>query len=380
MRSYLKAGVFLVVVALLAACSSEKVNEPLKLVDFKPSLKIEKVWSESVGDGSDGEYLSLTPAVLEDRIYAVDLNGEVTALDRLTGDEKWNVSLDLPVSGGLGVDAQHLYLATMHGEVIALDRANGKVQWRQQVTSEVITAPISNGKIVVAQSIDGKLFAFDVKTGKQVWRFDSIVPVLSLRGTTSPVVSDTYTVSGFANGEIVAIDNQTGVPYWSRPVGVPKGRTELERLVDIDGRSAVQDGRLYTVSYQGKLSVIDLLSGQEVWSTPQSSYTGVALGYTHVYVTSEDGKVVAYKETSPDKVWTSDLLKFRRLSTPVTFQETVVVADFEGYLHFLSQIDGSMMAREKIDSDGEMGYMVAVDDMLYVYSHSGELYAFRIKR
>lgn len=364
---------------LVVGCSSDELKEePMELEDFDEEIEVVKVWDESVGSGSDGQYLKLEPIIIGDTIYAIDHSGLMLALNKSDGEELWETEFDEPVSGALGGDDSMLYFATYHGDVIAVDRTGGLEQWRTTLTSEVLSPPISNGRQVVVQSIDGKVVSLNAKTGELMWRYDSNAPVLSIRGTSSPVITDDLTLAGFGNGELVAFRNITGAPVWSAAVGLPKGRTELERLVDIDGQPVINDEVVYAVSYQGKLSAIHLPTGKEIWSKQQSSYTGVDLGFGNVYVSTAKGVVVAYNQATRTEVWRQENLKFRQLTAPKAFGSTTVVADFEGYIHFLSQIDGRFLGRVHLDSDGVRSPLLISGDMLFIYSNSGDLAAYKI--
>ncbi|MFD2228832.1 outer membrane protein assembly factor BamB [Alkalimarinus sediminis] len=374
LRLFLAASLIVIV-----GCSSDDdEQEPMELEDFDEEIEVVKVWEESVGDGNADQYLKLEPIIIGNTIYAIDHFGVLAAINTADGEELWEAEFDEPVSGALGGDDNQLYFATYHGEIIAVDRSGGMEQWRVALTSEVLSAPVSNGRQVVVQSIDGKVVSLNAQSGEMMWRYDSNTPVLSLRGTASPVITDEFTVTGFANGELVAFQNITGSPVWNAEVGIPKGRTELERLVDIDGQPVIEDDAVYTISYQGKLSVIHLPTGKEIWSKQQSSYTGVDLGFGNVYVSTSEGVVVAYNQTTRSEVWRQENLKFRQLTTPKAFGSTTVVADFEGYVHFLSQIDGRLVGRVHLDSDGIRSPMIISGDMLFIYSNSGDLAAYKI--
>jgi len=376
--STLKLGLFTFFVSLLLACSTDNVNEPTVLEKMRDKVKIERIWKTSVGSGDDELMLQLTPVINGELIYSLDVNGLLTVLNRLTGKKVWTRELEERVSSGLEIDSQRLFYATFQGELVCLDLQNGNEIWRRQLTSEAISAPASNDRMVVVQTIDGKLFAFDTTEGIKRWRYDSVGPILSLRGTPSPLVSKKYTITSFANGEMLAFDNKNGSPYWKAIIGLPQGRTELERLVDADGQAVVDGERVYTVAYQGNLVALNAATGGEVWSKPVSSYNGVAVGFSQVYVANADGEVIAFNKLNSNETWRNEKLKYRRISTPTVVQNMIVVSDFEGYLHFISQVNGEIVARKYPDSDGVMGDVLVADDILYVYARSGDIVAYRI--
>ena len=373
----------LLALALLAAgCSSNSKKElpPAELTDFKEEVVLQKLWSRSIGDGQGETYNMLVPAVEGETIYAADVTGEVMSINRATGDVKWKKDLDLPVSGAVGVGYGLVMIGTIAGEVVALDSSNGEEKWRARVSSEVLAPPATNGDLVVVQTQDDKLFGIDAATGTQRWMYDSTPAVLTLRGTGAPLVTNRLAVAGLSNGKIVALDTQNGVPVWETPVAVPQGRSELERVVDIDGGLLLSGNTLYVTSYQGRMAGLDLDSGRILWQRDASSYAGVAQGFGNVYVALASGTVEGVDERSTTALWSNDKLARRQLSAPEVFSSYVAVGDMEGYLHLLSQVDGRFVGRTRIDSDGLRARPLVVGDTIYVFGNSGKLEALTIKQ
>ncbi|WPP00842.1 outer membrane protein assembly factor BamB [Pseudomonas sp. HR96] len=372
----------LLALALLAAgCSSNSKKElpPAELTPFKEEVSLHKEWSRSIGDGQGKTYNMLVPAVEGEHIYAADVTGEVVSLNRMTGDVNWKKSLEQPVSGAVGVGSGLVLLGTLRGEVIALDASNGEEKWRAKVGSEVLAPPATNGDIVVVQTQDDRVVGVDAATGTQRWLYDSTPAVLTLRGTGAPIVTDHLAVAGLSTGKVVALDTRNGVPVWETRVAIPSGRSELERVVDIDGGLLLNNGTLYVASYQGRMAGLDLESGRVNWQRDASSYAGVAQGFGSVYVALANGTVESVDERSTSALWTNDSLARRQLSAPEVFSSYVAVGDFEGYLHLLSQVDGRFVGREKIDGDGLRARPLVVGNMIYVFGNSGKLEALTIK-
>lgn len=372
----------LLTLALLAAgCSSNSKKElpPAELTDFKEEVVLNKQWSRSIGDGQGETFNMLVPAIENDRIYAADVTGVVMALDRITGDVVWKQDLELPVSGAVGVGYGMVMLGTLKGEVVALDASTGEQKWRSRVTSEVLAPPVTNGDVVVVQTQDDRIIALDAASGSQRWIHESTPAVLTLRGTGAPVVTNRLAIAGLSTGKVIALDTQNGVPVWEQRVAIPQGRSELDRVVDIDGGLLLSNGVLYVASYQGRVAGLDLESGRVLWQRDASSYAGVAQGFGSVYVSLASGTVEGIDERSSSALWSNDSLARRQLSAPEVFSSYVAVGDLEGYLHLLSQVDGRFVGRERIDSDGLRARPVVVGDMIYVYGNSGKLEALTIK-
>ncbi|MWV16608.1 outer membrane protein assembly factor BamB [Pseudomonas sp. L-22-4S-12] len=376
-----KNAAVLALAVLAVGCSSNSKKElpPAELPEFQEEVELQSQWSRSIGDGQGELYNLLTPAVDGERLFAADAEGLVMALDRLNGDVFWKVDLELPVSGGVGAGYGLVLVGTLKGEVIALDAGSGEERWRARVTSEVLSAPATNGDVVVVQTQDDRLIGLDASTGEQRWIFENSPAVLTLRGTSSPVVTNRLAIAGLSTGKVIALDIQRGIPVWEQRVAVPQGRSELERVVDIDGSLLLSGGTLYVVTYQGKVAGIDIESGRQLWQREASSYVGLAQGFGNVYVSQAGGSVESIDERSTSALWNNDALARRQLSAPEVFSSYVAVGDLEGYLHLLSQVDGHFVGRKKIDGDGLRARPLVVGDWIYAYGNSGKLVALTIR-
>ncbi|MBV6290004.1 outer membrane protein assembly factor BamB [Pseudomonas aegrilactucae] len=376
-----KHAAVLAVALLAAGCSSNSKKElpPAELTKFTEEVVLKKQWSRSIGDGQGDSFNMLVPAIENDRIYAADVTGVVMAMDRMNGDVAWKQDLDLPVSGAVGVGYGMVMLGTLKGEVIALDASTGEEKWRSKVTSEVLAPPATNGDVVVVQTQDDRVIGLDASTGERRWIYESTPAVLTLRGTGAPIVTNRLAVAGLSTGKVVALDTQNGVPVWEQRVAIPQGRSELDRVVDIDGGLLLSGGTLYVASYQGRVAGLELESGRVLWQRDASSYAGVAQGFGNVYVSLAAGTVEGIDERSSSALWSNDSLARRQLSAPEVFSSYVAVGDLEGYLHLLSQVDGRFVGRERIDSDGVRARPLVVGDMIYVYGNSGKLQALTIR-
>ncbi|WP_426414647.1 outer membrane protein assembly factor BamB [Aestuariirhabdus sp. LZHN29] len=367
----------------LVGCSSngdeEEVSEATPLQSFDASAELTTLWSASVGSGTDGKYVRLQPALFRDEVFVTDVEGVVVALDQESGKRLWRTELELPVSSGVYAGYGIVVLGTQDGEVIALDTTDGKERWRAQVTSEVLSVADSNGDVVVVRTIDEKVVGLDNRSGERRWIFESSQPVLSLRGTSDPVIQDDRVYVGFGNGSVKALLARNGVLRWEQAVAEPEGRTELERMIDVDASPLVVDGVVYVVSYQGNVIALEADRGQLIWQRKASSYESLSMGFGYLYMADEKGLLSALDKNSNAIIWQQKELEHRELGTPVVVSSYVAVADYQGYVHFVSQTDGSFVARTRIDSDGVRGRMVALGGTLYAYGNSGKLVAIKIQ-
>ena len=385
--SWRKLGALFLVLTL-SACSTvsgwfdmdddEDLTAPVELVDINQTVKIKKLWSKGVGDGQGDGFYKIQPVIAGDIIYAASADGVLIALNRNTGKVQWKVDLDLKLSGGVGVYENVLLLGGSDGSVIQLDAGSGAINWTTKLSGEVLAPPQGNGRVVVAQSYEGRVQGLDFNTGEKLWVFNSNVPVLTVRGTSSPILSGNMVYAGFASGRVLALDANTGAIAWEVRVTIPQGRSEIERIVDIDGTMLLAGKELYAASYQGRLVAIDVSSGRKLWQQDVSSFAGVSQGFGNIYVTDEDGALRAYLRNGQGERWSQTALGYRELSRPTPVSSYVAVADFEGIVHLISQVDGEFVGRVKADGDGARADMLSDGNVLYVYGNSGKLTAYQI--
>jgi outer membrane protein assembly factor BamB len=376
------------VLVLLPGCSTvkdwftfdddEDVNQPAKLESITSEIRIKKLWSTGVGDGQGTAYNHLRPAISGDVIYAAGNDGVVMALDKMTGKRLWSQDFELDLSGAVGVDEGLVLIGSSNGDLLALTAADGTELWRTEVHGEIMAPPQTNGKIVVVQSYNGKLHGLNASDGTEVWAYDSNVPVLTLRGTSTPIIVEKTVIAAFGNGKVLAFDIATGATRWEVRVAIAQGRSEIDRIVDIDGTMVLMGTSLYVVSYQGRLAAIDVSSGRKTWQEDASSYAGLDQGFGNIYLATDKGSVIAYQRSGQGVRWEQAALENRRLSSPRVIRGYVAVGDLAGYIHFLSQVDGRFVGRTRIGSSGVRADMLAESNILYVYENGGKLAALQV--
>lgn len=383
---------------LLAGCrgfgGGESNVEPMAdLARFRPTAKITDIWFADAGQGR--KYLSLSLWSDGRNIYVADADGQVSAYTADRGKQLWRVDLKQPVSGGVGGGDKWLLLGTRKGEVIALNRGNGATVWRAAVSSEVLAPPIESQGVVAVNAGDGRVFAFAASDGKRLWVQERTEPSLSLRGTSTPAIVKGAVVSGFANGRFAAFDVKDGRQRWELTVAEPRGRNEIERLVDVDTQPLVNGNIIYTAGYQGRIVAVNVESGGVIWSREISAYTGMDSDSNNVYITDAQGNVVAFDGQTGSGVWKQDKLHGRGLTAPAVMGPFVIVGDVEGYVHVLRREDGSLAARYRLEREGtETGFEHAafegisspirarplvVGDTVFALNTGGQLAALRIR-
>jgi len=383
---FLLRSAALALLLVLSGCSTiggwfgdDDGPEPAALLDIDEEVEIDTLWSKSVGKGVGDSFLHLRPAIDGDYIYVADPKGKVEALNKKTGKSAWQVKLKTPVTGAISAGYGQVLVGTQEGEVIALNATDGDVIGHKALSSEILSVPESNGTQVVAVTLDEKIYGLDQDTGNQLWLYESTIPNLTMRGSSTPVVNDYLVLAGMANGKLVALNVENGRQLWEKRVSVAQGKTELERMTDVDADPLVSGNTVFVQGFQGSTLAVSLTDAQTVWQKDISGFTKPAEGFGQIYLADEDDILYALEESDGATVWLQSGMTYRELSPLVAFNNYLVVGDFEGYLHVLSQRDGHIMGRRKIDGDALSNPMVADDGVLYVLDNGGTLRALVIK-
>ena len=371
----------------MTACSlfddSNKKDEtvaPLKELSGG-SVSLAKQWSRSVGSqGDEALLLSLTPAVSGGTIYAANANGGVLAMSRASGEVRWKVDLDAALVGAVGAGADMVFVSPASGGVIALDAASGEVRWRAQTSSQVLAAAATDGDVVVAQSTDAQVKAFDAASGRVRWSYKSSQAVLTLRGTSSPVIQSGSVFVAFDNGKIAVLNASTGLMQWERRFIVPNGRSELERIIDVQANPVLTSTDVIVASYQGVIVDIAQESGQIKWEQKASVVHSMATADDVIYIVEGGDVVRALSMTTGNEIWKVEGFDNRGLSSPAIIGDYLAVADKRGYIHLLKRAGGTYAGRYNIGGDGVRANLQSDGDTLYALTVSGKLYALGLKQ
>jgi outer membrane protein assembly factor BamB len=370
-------ALLLALAALAAACSDKgPVREPADLTRIEsPAFKPRVLWDASPGSGGEDLHTRLRLSVTADLLVTADVGGDVFALDPKTGRRLWRARTGARIAAGPTVAGPLVLAGTLDAEVLALNRADGSVAWRVPVSSEVMAPPASDGSIVVVRCGDGKVFGLSAANGGRVWSFDRAVPALTLRGLSAPLIEDGVAYIGLDSGRLAALRIDTGEELWEEVVAAPSGRTELERIVDVDADPLVTAGGIFAVSFGGELAAISLADGRVAWRRPIRSYSGVALSGSVLAASDDSGVVWALDAQSGASVWKQEALKYRKLSAPLAVGGHFVVADYEGYLHWLSPQDGRIVARVRAVREPVNAPLAELGGVLYVLGDGGDIAA-----
>lgn len=358
--------------------SEAKPSEPAALVDFTPSQTVSRIWTANAGKGEGQLGIGQRPVVADGRVYAAAVSGGVQAIDLQTGQRLWNYETDARLSGGPGVGEGLVVVGGLDGEVIALDATTGAERWQAKVTNEVLAAPAIGEGLVFVRSNDGRVTAFDAASGERRWFWNRDLPLLSVRGNAAPVLAPGRVFVASDDGTLAALSVTDGAPLWVQPVAQPEGRTELDRMADVDGTPVLEDTTLYATSFKGRTMAIDGPSGNPLWAGEYGGPGRVAVSPALVVVTDTSGEVHGLDKSGGSSMWRQPALARRNVTGPAIHGEFAVVGDFEGYLHWMDLGTGEFVARMRAGRDAVRAAPVAADGMLVVQNVDGVLSAYRI--
>ena len=372
---------------------SDNAEPPNPLVEFRPLINVIELWKKNNGIGTDEQYLKLAPVIVDQRLYVVDSAGSIGAMDATNGKRLWQKKIsasesidgksgwlrgggDIHITGGPGYGENTLMVGSLEGEVISLSAENGSELWRTRVSSEVLSAPQRASDIVIVRTIDGKVFGIDGDKGRRLWIYDRSVPPLTLRGTSTPAIDSGIVVAGFDGGKMAALDVRTGKLLWETSISAARGRSELERMVDIDSEPMIVDGTVYIATFQGHVAAVQLETGRILWSSDLSSYAGFSADEQNIYVSDEDSHVWALDRFSGTVLWEQDSLHARAATAPAAIGDQIVVGDLEGYLHWINKKNGEFTARKRLCKEPVIAKPIVVGKIAYAYCSDGRLAAY----
>jgi outer membrane protein assembly factor BamB len=358
----------------------DNADPPNALVEYKPEIGIEVVWKETIGVGSDEQFLKLIPAISSEKIVAADREGLVQARDLKTGKLIWEAETEIHFSGGPGLGNETVIMGSSDADVAALNMENGELLWKSTISSEVLSVPVIAKGIVLVRTTDGAVIALNEKTGEKLWSYEHNVPALSIRGAGTPVVVEDNVIDGYDNGKLMALRLVDGKYVWETSIAIPTGRSEVDRLVDLDVDPIEVGGVIYIASYHGGVGALSELDGDVLWRNEIiSSYTGLSHDWRYLYLSDSESHVWQLDQRNGASLWKQQDLHQRQLTAPAAYEDYVVVGDFEGYVHWLSNSDGRQLGRIQITDSPIDAKPVVVDNTVYIYAKDGTLAALKVR-
>ena len=377
---FLKQKLFLLSILLISGCSTldglrfwqnDEIDpdEPKELSSFASQENIKVLWRNSYnGENEIGNFL---PSFNAQNIFFSDASGNVLSMDAKTGNDNWSVKLNFLASGtsaGFGI----VVVADVDGNVIALDQIDGSVLWSSNVKGEVLSSVAIDAKIVVVKTGSGELLGLNKDSGEVIWSYRSTLPVLTIRGNSSPVIVDNLVYASFDNGRLGVFELNSGFQIWDGAISYVSGASELENLIDSDSNPVIEGGLIYTTNYQGNLNIFDPSQKRSVWSNNASSFFSPIISRGMLMVVEENSSIKSFALKTLEESWINSDYLNRDLSNGVSYKDNIVVGDFEGYVHVINILNGRTVGREKL-SRNPIKTILSRSDSLYVIDEAFNL-------
>lgn len=380
-------------VVLVQGCSStsQTVRIPTELQPVEQRYQFNLDWQVNVKLLAEADGRSLRMASDENHLYVASSSGLLTALikqnqSRHTDQVLWQKRIDADLLAGPVVVGNQLIVGSAKGDVIALDAQTGQVLWVRNLGAEVVSQPVVANQLILVRTNDGRLVSLNRKTGSVVWTADHQMPNLFLRGAAPVLVEKDRVFIGRESGFLEALSLQSGEKLWDARVAIPTGRTDLERMVDIQAKPIVADGRLFVLSYNGRMAAINPNNGNLIWAKDLSGFRDFIVHNQVIYLIDEDDILRALDPASGTEYWNQQALKYRRL-VDVRLdgergeQPQLMLADGLGYVHWVDPKDGSIVGRFKhanhLDAGQEIVDIYQQQQRYYVLDTDGNVSAYR---
>ena len=375
---YLKNYVLLIFFIFLVACETgdkeeEKPNELTK--EFSEKFSLDKNWSLNVFKSMPSGKVRISSD--DQNIYVFDSKGEIKSISK-NGKKTWSNKLDTNISTGITLGFNKLLLSSSDGNVFCLEKSSGEILWQYSTEGEILAPPATDGDIVAIQNIDGRVTAVDLDTGKLRWDYRSVIPNLTLRGTSEPSFYEGFLFVGFANGNLAKIEPRSGVTQWEIPITTSKETSEIGRIVDIDGNFVFSGGIAFVATFQGDIAALDTRSGRFIWKEKISTANDLLSSRGKVILIDEKDQVIAYSQNNGDLEWINKDFYLRELTSPKKMKSLIVYGDFQGYLHVLDTNQGEQVARQRISRSKIISVSVEEETVLALDS-KGKLSLFTLQ-
>jgi outer membrane assembly lipoprotein YfgL len=373
MLEQLKRKSTLLLLALLVSlsgCSGPEKPKPVDLGANVALVGINTAWTSRIGKLD----FPLSIQAVENVLYVAGAGGQVAAVDSRTGADVWRVSLGTELSAGVGSDGRFAAVVSQENELIVLDK--GRQIWKQKLGALTLTAPLVAGERVFVLSSDRSVSAFDAATGRKLWQQQRTGEALVL-GQSGVILAVGDTLVTGLGGRLVGLNPANGNTRWSAPIATSRGVNEIERLVDLVAGVSRDGQQICVRAFQSAVGCVDTSKGGVTWVKPAFGFAGVHGNANTLVGTEKDGKVVAWRRTDGEVLWTSERLRYRALSAPLMVGQLIVVGDESGMVHFLSREDGAALNRLPTDGSAVVAAPVLVGNTVVVVTQAGGVFGFK---
>ncbi|WP_414713636.1 PQQ-like beta-propeller repeat protein [Sphingomonas sp.] len=351
-----------------------------------------RAWTVSIAGTSKQVRLAAPPVVAGGRVYVMDTEAMIRAIDARSGAVAWSVQLDDPkgnarslFGGGVSVDGERLYATNGVGDAAAVEAATGKIVWKKRPGGPLRGAPtVSNGNVYVV-SQDNQLFALNADTGNTVWNESGTLEAAGVFGVAAPAAAQGTVVAGFSSGELTAYRYENGRAVWQDALSRTSISTAVSTLSDIDADPVIDGGRVYAVGQGGRMVALELTTGQRLW---ELNIAGIATPWVAgdwLFVVTDDARLLCIQRATGRIRWISQLPRWRNEKSkkgrigwtgPVLAGDRLLVVSTEGQLLSVTPATGGLGTSIEAGKSFSLPPVVA-GDAVFLLADDGKLSAWR---
>ncbi len=358
----------------ITACATDNTPQPQPIPDIKSAEPLNVTWD--VGALSSSISGSFAPVIDSDNaIFTADSKGHIFKIDSTDGTIINEIGLKRKLSSGTAISSDSIFVTSLDDYILCIDKASLKIKWEFKLPTISIEPPQVGGNTIVVRSIDATIIALDTETGKLLWSYQRPIPALTLRATETMQIypASGVLIAGLPGGSIAVLNLITGTQIWENYIAVPSGSTDLDKLTDIAMRPVLDDKELCVGTYNGKISCVDAVSSNILWSKTFSGVAQLLIDTQNVYAVSQDGVVYAFDKNTGAIVWSNDVLQYRNLSSPAFLNNNIIIVDSDGYINLFNKNTGTLGARIDSNLIGGTSYPISNGYKVILQSANGNL-------
>lgn len=367
---------------LTASCSKSNVPPPTPLAEKPPRETFVKViWKRKTGNGNGGlANYNVAPAYANDTVFVPNQNGMAYALAITNGKIIWKNDTGTNLSVQPNTIANAVIFGSIKGTLTAIDDKDGQTLWRTDAPSSIFSQPTIYDNSIYLQTHDGSVSAFDARNGSKEWSVANNIPEITLPSNSSPIILNNTVMIGNAFGAVLGFTIKSGDRTINIPIAISHGSSPADKMVDITANPMLYDHYLIFAAYQGAIVALDKDSGKMLWAKKASIINNMAINNGVIFTTQDDSELKAYDIQTGDTVWTQDTLKWRKITSPIYYKGLIVVADYQGYLHFFNSLNGEYLGRYKLTPKSDIfdygisGQLVPTEKGIIIEADNGTTY------
>ena len=341
---------------------NEYKDLPTPLYDLKSNVDLEVIWQENIGK-HNGDNLDIFH--IEDFLYVATSNGTIKKIDSNNGNKFWEKKFNVNLTSGIAGDDENLFFSTSDGFLWCMNH-DGELIWKTLLDGEVNSLPIIYDSKVVVKLNSYKIIQLNSKDGSVLWKYQAGIPPLTYKSEGKLLQSNNVVYLGLPGGKLIAIDSPTGGLVWESNISRAKGATDIERANDITSHPVIDEDLIYGVTTNGDISALNRRNGKTLWTEPISSFYGMAFDGSNLFVTHDTGSIYSVNKDVGEIEWRQAGLQYRRIGVGTIIKDYVAFGDYDGYVHFLSIEDGSIVGRIKLEDSQILNNIIKIDQSVIV--------------